>query len=560
MRVIRLSIATCLLTALPGLAVGQEDVLVPSDATYDYLLTIKDVGGVGLAIDPTADPTFAFVDPDNPTSNIAIWPYPDYPIDTVNGVVRDTGASESIDWQQASGPFSYGNVNGITTGTDILQDGLGGAFGEADLDGQKVTQYFRTSFTTTEDLSTVLLDVLIDDGAVFYVDGEEVARYNCCFTPDGTTQELSVAEGGGAPYFDSVTNNDANIASEDTRNSAWGNTPYAIDLSSLGGVLSAGEHVLAASVHSYGAFNSSDMGFDARLITVSGDYEWAGPSGSWTNVDNWTSSLLVPNAVDAVANLLQMPSAETTAYHNGGVTMGTLHIDNANKYAIAGLGTFTFDVSEGDALIEVASGDHEFQAPVAINDNTNVNVASGASLEFNNDLRLNGHNLVLGGNGTVSVNNAVFADGGAVAAAAGAVVGGGTIHGDFRNAGATVSPGSDVGVLTVEGDFTQSDDATIQIDLASLAEHDRLVVDGKIQFDGKLIVAPVDGFTPQIGDEFPAFSFDSSAGTFDEIVATDGSIFEVNYSTGTLMAVPEPTSVWMLGVGMGAICLLRRRS
>ena len=562
-----LSIAVCLAMALPKSSLGQE-VVVASDATYDYLLTIQDIGGVGLAVDPTADLNFAFVDPGSPTSNIAIWPFAEYPLGTVEGMVRDTGDFATLEWKQADGPFSYGGVNGIAGGTDLLQAGLGGAFAEGDLDGQKVTQYFRTNFSTTDSFSSLLIDALIDDAAVFYIDGVEVARYNCCFSPDGAGEELpqSLGGGGGAPYFDSVAIDNNDVGNEDNRNAGWtapytAGVPNEIDLTEFGGSLPPGDHIFAASVHSYGGFTSSDLGYDVQLISVNDDYEWGGPSGSWTNTTNWTSGILLPNGADAVANLLQLPTAPTTIYHNGGVTMGQLNIDNLNKYAIAGLGTFTFEVTEGDAAIEVVQGDHEFQAPVALNSNTNVNVAAGASLEFNNDLRLNGNTLVLGGAGTVSVNNAVFADGGAVAAAAGAVIGDGTIHGDFVNSGARVSPGSDVGMLRIDGDYSQSSEGTIEIDLAGIGSFDQLVVDGEISFGGTLVVSPVDGFRPRIGDEFAVFSFDSSMGTFDEIVSADGLVFDVNYETGSLaVTVPEPTSALLLLLGGLGLGLLRRRS
>ncbi len=66
--------------ALPQLAMGQ-DVLVESDATYHYLLTIADINGSGMAVDPTAvDPSFAVVnlppDANSQISNIALWPFP----------------------------------------------------------------------------------------------------------------------------------------------------------------------------------------------------------------------------------------------------------------------------------------------------------------------------------------------------------------------------------------------------------------------------------------------------------------------------------------------------
>ena len=554
--------------ALPQFVMGQEVELVAQDATYDYLLTIKDVGGSGLAVDPTVDPSFAFIGPSADT-NVAIWPFAEYdPVganNIVNGAVRDTGAPETLEWRQADGPFVWGDVAGINNPTDPLIDS-GLPFTEAQLDGQKLTQYFRTNFTTTETIDSIFLDVLIDDAAVFYIDGFEVARYNCCQSPDGTAEPLFV----GAPFFDSVTENNGDVGNETIRNNNWdapfvAGSPNEAVLDAFGGTLAPGEHVFAASVHSYGSFTSSDLGFDVRLFTFQGEDQWEGLSGSWTNANNWTLS--IPNGVDAEAKLLQVPTAPTTIYHNGGVTFGTLTIDNANKYAIAGLGTFTVETSGANGLIEVLQGDHEFQAPVAIAVNTDVNVAENASLEFNNDLSLNGNSLTLGGMGTVSVNNAVFTGGGAINAAAGAIAGDGSIHGDLINTGARLSPGSTAGgMLTIDGNYSQGPDGVIEIELVGADVYDQLAVEGELEFGGTLVVSLLDGFEPDHGDEFGLFTFASSAGSFDTVMLPalgDGLAWDASqlHVAGNLAVIPEPTGILMLLLGgFGLIHVIRRRS
>lgn len=540
-----LPIAVCLLAmGLSQLCVGQDQgVLVPQDATYDYLFTIKDIGGTGLAVNPNADANFSFMDPGAPESGVPIWAFPGYDTGSlVSGEVRDNGNPESLEWRQGEGPFHYGTINGLNqaNGTALLDAALPG-FTEDQVDGQKLTQYFRTEFEAETGFATLLLDVLIDDGAVFYIDGQEVARYNCC------------ADVAGLPAFDGVA---SGVGNETDR------SQFTIDLSLLGGSLTAGPHVLAYSVHSYDPFTSSDLGADVLLTGTNEENQWVGASGSWTNGANW--SLGVANGVNAVANLLQTPTTSTTIYHNGGITLGELTIDNTNKYAISGLGVFTFENTEGDAGISVMSGDHEFQAPVALNTNANVDVAAGASLEFNNDLRLNGNNLVLGGAGTVSVNNAVFADGGAIAAAAGAMVGSGTIHGDLINSGATVSPGDGIGVLTVDGDFAQNAEGVIEIEIESSTSFDQLAVTGELDFGGTFVVSVEDGYVPQLGDEFAVFTFASSAGEFSEIITPElanGLAFDATtlYETGNLAIVPEPGSVLMLLFGVSGLVMLRRR-
>ncbi len=156
----------------------------------------------------------------------------------------------------------------------MVDSGLG--FTEDQLDGQKITQYFRTNFTTTTAYTEVSLDVLIDDAAVFYIDGFEVARYNCCFLPGGAGPETAGTDIGGvgaAPYYDSVSENNGDVGDETIRNNNWDppwtqGAPNVVNLVGLAGTLPAGDHVLGVEVHSYGNFDSSDLGFDVRLFRV----------------------------------------------------------------------------------------------------------------------------------------------------------------------------------------------------------------------------------------------------------------------------------------------------
>ncbi len=320
---------------------------------------------------------------------------------------------------------------------------------------------------------------------------------------------------------------------------------------------------LGIEVHSYGNFDSSDLGLDVRLFTVSTDYEFQGPSGSWASTANWTSGVLFPNGADAVANLLQIPTTDTTIYHNGGITIGQLNIDNANKYAIAGLGTFTFDTSGDDAVIDVAQGNHEFQAPVALLKNTAVSVAAGASLEFNNTITGNGNSLNISGDGEVKINNSTVDL--SVSLAAGAMTGGGSIGGDLVNDGAVLSPGDGVGVMSIIGNFRQGAEGILSIDLAGMDDHDVLDIDGSADFGGALAVSLVGDFEPSLGDEFDILNFSSASGSFGSVnlpALAAGLQWDTSnlYAAGSLAVVPEPAGILLLLCGSFAIGLIRRRS
>ena len=100
--------------------------------------------------------------------------------------------------------------------------------------GQRYTAYFRKTFTTTVSYKAIELEVLADDGGIFYLDGEPLKRFN--FDQEDTYEALTVAEG-------------------DERST----TKFLIDLD-----LPPGEHTLAFSLHNH-LPTSSDIGFDLQV-------------------------------------------------------------------------------------------------------------------------------------------------------------------------------------------------------------------------------------------------------------------------------------------------------
>ena len=73
---------------------------------------------------------------------------------------------------------------------------------------------------------------------------------------------------------------------------------------------------------------------------------------------------------------------------------------------------------------------------------TTIDVASGAFLEFNHRLNLNGNTHTKTGGGTLAISNDVVTGGGTINGLAGTIAGSGTIGGDVTISGATLSPGS----------------------------------------------------------------------------------------------------------------------
>ena len=200
---ILLVLAANLLVA--GIVWGQTEV-VPVDAMWRYL------SPDGAADDPgDADPSFD-----------TTWFTPGY----------DDSGWDGPD----TGPFEYGGVAGLTNSPTV-------SFLLEPFEGDRYTNYFRHEFNTTQSLANLGVDILADDGAVVYLDGQEVLKFNCCRDDAGANVDdylsFSVATGNEDDFR--VINLDSAL------------------------VLDPGDHVLAVSAHQAGT-TSSDLGLGIRLL------------------------------------------------------------------------------------------------------------------------------------------------------------------------------------------------------------------------------------------------------------------------------------------------------
>ena len=120
--------------------------------------------------------------------------------------------------------------------------------------------------------------------------------------------------------------------------------------------------------------------------------------------------------------------------------------------------------------------------------------------------------LRVGINGQASLT---VANGGTVSAPAiitgllGEIHGNGTLTGSVTNNG-LVSPGTSPGTLTINGNYSQTADGELLIELASLASFDRLQVSGSVNLAGLVTVNLLDEFSPQEGDSFDVLNWGTS--------------------------------------------------
>ena len=157
----------------------------------------------------------------------------------------------------------------------------------------------------------------------------------------------------------------------------------------------------------------------------------------------------------------------------------------------------------------------------------------------------------------------------------GGMLGDGFYEGELTNSG-NVNPGSSAGVYTVDGNYIQTADGSLTIEIggtgAGLA--DQLVVTGNANLDGKLNLVFLDGFAPSQGDVFDdLITFGAWSGDFAEVTVSGiqpGWLYEPVFDSGGLTirslsngVVPEPASlaIWsLIGLSFLGAGWYRRRA
>jgi hypothetical protein len=151
---------------------------------------------------------------------------------------------------------------------------------------------------------------------------------------------------------------------------------------------------------------------------VAVDSQWnADASGNFSDAGKWSGG--VPNGANSTARLLSTITAPRTISLTGVTILGSLQINNANRYTISGSDYLGFFSSASVSSISVQSGSHLIDAPTHFYNAANIDVASGAALTISQKTSYytavlfnktgNGTLNLTGGGGSASLDMPVWA-------------------------------------------------------------------------------------------------------------------------------------------------------
>ena len=321
-----------------------------------------------------------------------------------------------------------------------------------------------------QDGSMVILSSAVIDGGTLHTSGSGVFQTTGIETLDGSANILT-----NAATINVLNGDDLNLRGTimNTATINLNSTSVTTELQADGGVV-----LLAGG----GTVNMGDANAFNSINQING--------GSLTNVDNTIQG----------AGTIGLNSMSFT---NQGTVIASG--DNALTIDPPAAGSFT---NEGDLQATGAGGLIVATGPFTTSGT--VTIAAGSSLSRTGDYtQTSGLTMV---QGTLSATGIVDLQGGVLR-------GDGTVVGDVINDGATVEPGSSAGELQIDGDFTQTTAGMLHIELGGTldGEFDVLTVAGTADLDGELHVIPIDGFLPQVGQQFVILTADALAEAFSAV-------------------------------------------
>jgi hypothetical protein len=307
---------------------------------------------------------------------------------------------------------------------------------------------------------------------------------------------------------------------------------------------------------------SGTLGGDGDL-TTDGLLTWTGGTLSGNGQVNANGGLAISGTVNKSlsgralvnAGAATWGGAGSVTFSNGAsfdnAATGTFDVQTDATFGASGAvltneGTFTKSLGAGTATL---NGNFTNSGTLAVGTGT---LALGGDLENDGEadvhggttLRVNGLFIQFAGATNLGGGTLTVTTGDSLLDLEGGVLNGpGTINANVLNA-ARINVGGDgtVGLLTLNGSFTQTAAGVLAVDLGGTAVgtgYDQLHVSGSASLDGTLSVHLVAPFSPTLGDTFAVLSYSSRSGDFAtrDFPTLSGSLFLVENLGPTLLTL-----------------------
>ncbi len=196
-------------------------------------------------------------------------------------------------------------------------------------------------------------------------------------TPMRLTLLTASGDGAGATFSPSVNDGSGAVSTSHTH-TVNGVVYHVFDISS-------GSSDIVINITSSPNWSLTGIAFD-DVQPPAERVNWiTDGNGNWSTAANWDAA--VPNAVSARARLASPPlTGLATVTLDVPVTLGILGISGFEPYTLAGANSLTLDNGGLESVINVAGGQHEISAPVALVGNANVNPGIGSGLTLSGTL------------------------------------------------------------------------------------------------------------------------------------------------------------------------------